>query len=65
MIPKYEYRTIEIIPRSGLFSIRLDQKHFDEMLNRMGNEGWELTTSTPLTINSTTKIIYYTFKRAI
>lgn len=65
MASKYEYKTIEIIPNAGLFSIKIDKTFLDDLLNKYGNEGWELITSTPLSINSTTKIIYYTFRRAI
>ena len=65
MASKYEYKTIEIMPNAGLFSIKIDKTFFFFFLNKYGNEGWELITSTPLSINSTTKIIYYTFRRAI
>lgn len=65
MTSKYEYKTIEIMPNASLFSIKIDKTFLDDLLNKYGNEGWELITSTPLSINSTTRVIYYTFRRAI
>lgn len=62
---KFEYKTIEIVPNFGFLSIKIDKTSLDNMLNKFGNEGWELITSTPLTSNNTTKVVYYTFRKAI
>ncbi|MGV0855491.1 DUF4177 domain-containing protein [Empedobacter brevis] len=62
---KFEYKTIEIKAEQGIFKVSIDQENLDKLLNKYGSEGWELTSSTPLSNNGITYRIYFTFKRHV
>lgn len=64
-MPKFEYKTIEIKAEQGIFKVSTDQEYLDKLLNQYGAEGWELTSSTPLSNNGITYRIYFTFKRQL
>lgn len=40
---KWEYKSIKIETK-GFWSKKLDVNEFDELLNSLGNEGWELVS---------------------
>ncbi|WP_312556227.1 DUF4177 domain-containing protein [Empedobacter brevis] len=62
---KFEYKTIEIKAEQGIFKVAIDQENLDKLLNKYEAEGWELTSSTPLSNNGITYRIYFTFKRQL
>ena len=41
---RWEYKTIKLAT-SGLVGGKLDTGAFDELLNRLGHEGWELVAA--------------------
>ncbi len=71
---QYEYKTIRLQfkmqPKKGLLKIGMDflVENFDEELDELGEDGWELVSTIPLTVPSTlggsqTGYFYCIFKR--
>ncbi|KKS91566.1 MAG: hypothetical protein UV65_C0003G0019 [Parcubacteria group bacterium GW2011_GWF2_43_11] len=71
-----EYKTIRLEfkmkSKKGLFKLGMEflVENFDEELNELGEEGWELVSTIPLTVPSTlggsqTGYFYCIFKRQI
>ena len=61
----YAYHTI-VFGTSGLFGGRVKPDKFDQMLNNMGSQGWELVNTIPSSqYQGYTSKIVCVFKRAI
>ncbi|MCL2323499.1 MAG: DUF4177 domain-containing protein [Oscillospiraceae bacterium] len=61
---KYEYKTL--ITRSESFIGRWSSNSFENELNKLGNEGWELVNSFPVCkLHGVTEDVVSIFKRAI
>jgi len=62
---KYEYKTLTL-QADGLFGGKVDNHDFEEQLNQLGAEGWELVNSlaSAVTYGKTAYIISI-FKRSI
>lgn len=41
---KWEYKTVKLAA-TGLSGGKLDEQRLDELMNRLGAEGWELTAA--------------------
>jgi len=62
---KWEYFT-EVINTKGVFTTKIDASEFNQILNDLGKEGWELIDKTPmaLEVGKTTSIVCV-FKREL
>ncbi|ALC80651.1 MULTISPECIES: DUF4177 domain-containing protein [Bacillus] len=59
----FEYKTLKFIPqKKGFVSSSFE---FDSELNRLGQNGWQVTTSFTNEISGTTTAVYYTLKREL
>lgn len=59
---KYEYKTIEYVAKNKLFtlSIDIDSKEIEGVLNKEGEEGWELVSTVNYALNGfTRKVILF------
>lgn len=62
---KYEYET-KVIDAKGLMGGKIDITEFNESLNRMGREGWELVETTASNQSyGSTRYIICVFKREL
>jgi hypothetical protein len=59
---KFEYRLLET--ESSFFK-GLDYKLLNEQLNQLGNLGWEVATTAPVTAAGTTTGLLITLKREL
>jgi len=59
---RFEYKTIKIEPK-GFWGTKLDPEKIDEILNELGNQGWELVTMQDLELHGSSWSFHYTFKR--
>ncbi len=65
MAKKFKYKTITIYPK-GTWSSKFDPEMIDEILNEMGQEGWELISMEDKNFGyGSTECFYYTFKLEI
>lgn len=62
MMKRFEYKTLKIEPK-GFWGTKLDPEKIDEILNDLGNQGWELVTMQDLEVNGNSWYFHYTFKR--
>lgn len=62
---KYEYMTFEFNSIHGIMSLELNAEELDKILNKFGQDGWELAAATPIINNGISPRIYYTLKRRI
>ncbi|HAE69912.1 MULTISPECIES: DUF4177 domain-containing protein [Sphingobacterium] len=62
MMKRFEYKTLKIEPK-GFWGTKLDPEKIDEILNDLGNQGWELVTMQDLEVNGNSWSFHYTFKR--
>ena len=62
---KYEYKTFEFNSINGFFTLEVDIEALDKILNKYGQDGWELVSASPIINNGITRRIYYTMKRII
>lgn len=61
---KYEYKMFEYNTQFSWASVSVNTDELQNQLNILGNEGWELVSSTPITVNNgRTKSIVCTLKR--
>lgn len=67
---KYEYKVIALHPKFDGWktaTLKLDQETIEQTLNGLGNDGWELVSTTSYTIDMTlgtgTAKIIFVFKR--
>ena len=61
---RWEYRVIKE-STAGWFTVDLDDDSLETMLDDLGREGWELVSSTGVTVNGYTKHLVLTLKRPI
>lgn len=62
---KYEYKVLTYKTR-GLVTSNYDEKKFESLLNKYGNEGWQLVNCTSLTmIHGETDALICTFLRVV
>jgi hypothetical protein len=62
---KWEYLT-EVIDTKGVFSPKIDTTQFNQALNNLGKEGWELIDKTPIALDAgRTATIVCVFKREL
>lgn len=60
---KWEYKSVSIATEGWMGGI-LKTEEFDQMLNQMGQEGWELVTIFDTNLsNGATRYVIATFKR--
>ena len=62
---KHEYKTFEFNSINGFFTLELNTVELDKILNKYGQDGWEVVSATPIVNNGITRRIYYTMKRKI
>ena len=62
---KYEYKTLEFEANDSLMSksMHLDSNEVQEVINNLGEEGWELVNSIDYALNGFTSKIILFFKR--
>ena len=62
---KFEYRT-KIIDAKGMWGGKVNLSEFDKTINEMGNDGWEMVTTTASNeAYGSTRYIICIFKREI
>lgn len=62
---KLEYKTLVYEP-SGVWGGRVDETLFDEKLNELASDGWEIDHCFPVAMsNGQTKSVVFIFKREI
>lgn len=61
----FEYKVLEAKSKMGFTDISLDTEELTLQLNRLGAEGWELITTSPITLNGSSFRIYFTLRRPI
>ena len=60
---KWEYRTIKL-EASGIMGGKIDEKKLDEMMNELGDQGWELSAAFDSNMQAgTTRDAIVIFKR--
>ena len=63
---KWEYRTLLWDARKGLLGGKIDREQLDRQLNVLGEEGWELVSAPPTTLEGgSTRDIVLIFKRPV
>jgi len=58
-MPHWEYKTQTITLDNG----QLDRQELDNLLNALGNDGWELLTVTPVLLEGRTESLVHHFRR--
>ncbi|GHE41090.1 DUF4177 domain-containing protein [Sphingobacterium griseoflavum] len=64
MMKRFEYKTVKVEPK-GFWQKKLDPQELDNILNTLGQEGWELVAMQDLAVSGTSWTFHYTFKRPI
>ncbi|WP_312822591.1 DUF4177 domain-containing protein [Epilithonimonas sp.] len=64
MKKRFEYKTIEIKPKS-IWSVKIEISDLENELNKLGMDGWEVVTMVPFTSTGTTQGFLYTLKREL
>jgi len=70
-MPKFEYKIVVRSCHDGKFEWFLDKndkRNAEELLNALGNEGWEFVSATPLALragNGDSTLIHYFLKRQL
>ena len=63
---KWEYRTVVFAATTGAYPGRLDGPEFNDKLNSLGDEGWELVDVTGInTVNGLTRDVIAVLKRPL
>lgn len=64
MRKRFEYKSIEIMPKSMWTSV-IDPIELDQTINKFGSDGWELVTVVPFSSSGATRGFLFTFKREL
>lgn len=64
MRKRFEYKTVEIKSKS-IWTMEVPTAEIDEILNRMGQDGWELVVVKELVGMGSSLSSLYTFKREL
>ncbi len=64
MKKRFEYKTVEIKPKS-IWAMDVPAKELDEILNRLGQDGWELVVVKEHISMGSSLSSLYTFKREL